>query len=72
MRVVVTSDFAMSELQNLSISEEAEKTRTTKSGANEMAPTASMNEFTGITFEPWKGGRELVDAWSALWIVSGA
>ncbi len=60
---VVRSDFAMSELQNLSISQEAEETITTKSGANHaangMAPTTSMYELTGITFELRKGGREL-------------
>ena len=49
----------MSDLQNLSISEEAEETITTKSGANGMAPTTSMYELTGITFELRKGGREL-------------
>ncbi len=56
---VVRSDFAMSDLQNLSISEEAEETITTKSGANGTAPTTSMYELTGITFELRKGGREL-------------
>jgi hypothetical protein len=56
---VVRSDFAMSDLQNLSISEEAEETITTKSGANLMAPTTSMYELTGITFEVRKGGRTL-------------
>ncbi len=56
---VVRSDFAMSDLQNLSISEEAEETITTKSGANGMAPTTSIYELTGITFELRKGGREL-------------
>ena len=56
---VVRSDFAMSDLQNLSISEEAEETITTKSGTNGMDPTTSMYELTGITFELRKGGREL-------------
>ena len=49
----------MSDLQNLSISEEAEETITTKSGTNGMAPTTPMYELTGITFELRKGGREL-------------
>jgi hypothetical protein len=31
----------------------------TKSGANGMAPTSSMYELTGISFELQKGGREL-------------
>jgi hypothetical protein len=63
---VVLSDFAMSDLQNLSISEESEETITTKSGANGMTPTTSMYELTGITFELQKGGRELDGAWSVL------
>ena len=65
---VVRSHFAMADLQTLSISEEAEETITTKSGANGMAPTTSMYELTGITFELRKGGRELDGAWSVLWI----
>ena len=56
---VVRSDFAMSDLQNLSMSEEAEETITTKSGTNGMDPTTSMYELTGITFELRKGGLEL-------------
>jgi hypothetical protein len=56
---VVRSDFDMTDLKNLSISEEAEETITTKSGAKRMAPTTSMYELTGITFELRKGGRQI-------------
>ena len=63
---VVRSDFAMSDQQILIIIEEAEETITTKSEANGMAPTTSMYELTGITFELRKGGREMDGAWSVL------
>ncbi len=68
---VVRSHFAMADLQNISISQEAEETTsiTTKSEANGMAPTTSRYELTGITFELWKWGRELDGPWSVLWIL---
>jgi hypothetical protein len=58
----------MSDLQILIIIEEAEDTITTKSEANGIAPTTSMYELTGITFELRKGRRELGGACSVLWI----